>query len=235
MTHLRGEARAAYVQAMFGRIARRYSLMNRLMTGGQDQRWRRFVVRQAALRPGATLLDLATGTGDVAFAALDAVPGLRVVGADFALPMLRVGRMARRGADVRWTAADALCLPFADASFDAVTQGYLIRNVSDISRAFAEQVRVLKPGGRVVVLDTAPPRRGLLWPVIQLHLRVVIPLLGGVVSGDADAYRYLPESTRAFKTPDELAALMCAAGLRDVRYRTFMFGAMAVHWGEKPG
>jgi demethylmenaquinone methyltransferase/2-methoxy-6-polyprenyl-1,4-benzoquinol methylase len=235
MAHLTGETRAAYVQDMFGRIAGRYNLMNRLMTGGQDVRWRRFVVRQARLKPGDRLLDLATGTGDIAFEALRAMPGIQAVGGDFSLPMMRVGQMLPLGERVGWTGADALNLPFPDSTFDAVTSGYLVRNVVDIPRCFAEQLRVLKPGGRIVVLDSSPPKDNLLRPFIELHLRYIIPMMGRIVAGEngADAYRYLPSSTQAFKTPDELAALMRQAGVRNVQYRTFMFGTMAVHWGEK--
>ncbi len=223
------------VQAMFGQIAARYDLMNRLMTFGQDQRWRRFVVQQARLPRGGWLLDIATGTGDIALEARRQVPGLRVVAADFALPMMRVGQQ-RPGADaLAWQAADTLRLPYADASFDAVTSGYLFRNVSDIPGALREQLRVLKPGGRLVTLDTTPPSNGVLRPFINVHLRYVIPTLGRVVSGNADAYRYLPESTLGFKTAEELADLMRAAGLVEVGFRRFMFGTMAVHWGTRPG
>ena len=232
MSHLQGQERSDYVQAMFGRIAERYNLMNRLMTLGQDIKWRRFVVAKAALRAGDHLLDLATGTGDIAFEALG--EGVFAVGADFALPMMHVGQTARRGGEVGWVGADALQLPFSDAAFDAVTHGYLLRNVIDIPQALAEQFRVLKPGGRVVVLDTTPPKRNLFYPFIMLHLRYGIPLLGRLVSGNADAYNYLPESTQAFKTPDELAALLLDAGFEDVRYRLFMLGTMAVHWAVKP-
>lgn len=232
MSHLQGKERSDYVQAMFGRIAGRYNLMNRLMTLGQDQKWRRFVVRQAQLQPGNRILDLATGTGDIAFEALG--EGVHAVGADFALPMMHVGQAARRGSEIAWVGADALHLPFAPNAFDAVTHGYLLRNVVDIPQALAEQMRILKPGGRIVVLDTTPPRRNLLYPFIMLHLRYGIPLLGRLVSGNADAYQYLPESTQAFKTPDELAALLLDAGFEDVRYRLFMFGTMAVHWAVKP-
>ncbi len=225
---------ATYVQDMFGRIARRYNLMNRLMTFGQDGRWRRFVVQQAALPPGGWLLDIATGTGDIAFEARRRVPDLHVVGADFALPMMCVGQQ-RPGADaVMWQAADTLRLPYRDRMFDGVTSGYLFRNVTDIPGALAEQVRVLKPGGTLVTLDTTPPPRNLLRPFIQFHLTCVIPTLGRLVTGQADAYTYLPKSTLGFKTADELAALMRAAGLVDVGYRRFMFKTMAVHWGRKP-
>jgi demethylmenaquinone methyltransferase/2-methoxy-6-polyprenyl-1,4-benzoquinol methylase len=235
MAHLQGQERAAYVQDMFGRIAERYNLMNRLMTGGQDIRWRRFVVQQANLPPGGKLLDLATGTGDIAFEALKATPDAQVVGADFSLPMMRVGQGLALGNQMGWAGADALNLPFPDATFDAVTSGYLVRNVIDIPRTFAEQLRVLKPGGRIVVLDSSPPPDNLLRPFIEIHLRYIIPLLGRLVAGKngADAYQYLPSSTQAFKTPEQLAAIMRQCGIRNVQYETFMFGTMAVHWGER--
>ncbi len=231
---------AAYVQQMFGRIARRYDVMNRLMTFGQDRRWRRFVVRQARLTPGAWLLDIATGTGDIAFEARRQVADLHIVAADFALPMMRIGQQRERqqrrdGSRVfSWQGADTLHLPYASNTFDAVVSGYLFRNVTDIPRALREQVRVLKPGGRLVTLDTTPPPRNMLRPLITLHLKYVIPTLGRVVTGQADAYEYLPQSTLGFKSAAELADLMRAAGLQRVGYRRFMFGTMAVHWGEKP-
>ncbi|MCL4249928.1 MAG: class I SAM-dependent methyltransferase [Anaerolineae bacterium] len=234
MASLEGKARADYVQDMFDRIAARYNLMNRVMTFGQDMKWRRFVVRQTHLRPGGKLLDLATGTGDIAFEALRMIPGVMAVGGDFSLGMMRVGKRLPLGKNVLWSGADALNLPYAANTFDAITAGYLIRNVYDIPRAFAEQLRVLKPGGRVVILDTSPPPHNLLRPFILFHLKYVIPTLGRLISRNADAYRYLPESTQAFKTPDELAALMRASGLVNVGYKTFMFATMAVHWGEKP-
>ena len=235
MANLTGSERAAYVQDMFGRIAGRYNLMNRLMTGGQDLKWRRFVVQQARLKAGDKLLDLATGTGDIAFEALKAVPNIQAVGGDFSLPMMLVGKQLPLGDKVGWTGADALNLPFPDTSFNAVTSGYLARNVVDIPRMFAEQLRVLKPGGRIVVLDSSPPKDNLLKPFIEIHLRYIIPLLGRIVAGKngADAYQYLPSSTQAFKSPEELANLMKQAGIRNVQYKTFMFGTMAVHWGEK--
>jgi demethylmenaquinone methyltransferase/2-methoxy-6-polyprenyl-1,4-benzoquinol methylase len=235
MTHLQGQERAAYVQDMFGRIAGRYNLMNRLMTGGQDMRWRRFVVQQARLPQGGKLLDLATGTGDIAFEALKAVPNATIIGGDFSLPMMRVGQQEPLGKQIGWTGADALNLPFPDATFDAVTSGYLVRNVIDIPRTLAEQLRVLKPGGRIVILDSSPPPNNLLRPFIEVHLRYIIPLLGRLVAGKngADAYQYLPSSTQAFKTPEQLATIMRQSGIRNVQYRTFMFGTMAVHWGEK--
>jgi demethylmenaquinone methyltransferase/2-methoxy-6-polyprenyl-1,4-benzoquinol methylase len=234
MSHLPPAAdHAAAIRDMFGRIAPRYDLMNRLMTFGQDLRWRRYVLRRAAPPPGGWLLDIATGTGDIALQARRQMPDLHIVAADFTLPMMRIGQR-RNGADsITWQAADTLHLPYAPGTFDAVTSGYLFRNLTDIPRALAEQVRVLKPGGRLVTLDTSPPPRNMQRPFIQFHFKVVIPLMGRVVSGQPDAYRYLPESTLNFKTADELAALMRAAGLVDVGYRRFMLGTMAVHWGTK--
>lgn len=235
MAHLQGKERADYVQKMFDRVAKRYNLMNRVMTGWQDQRWRRFVIRLAQLKPGDKLLDLATGTGDIAFEALKAVPNIQVIGGDFSLGMMYVGMEQPLGDRVGWSGADALNLPFPSNTFDALTAGYLMRNVIDIPRAFAEQLRVLKPGGRVVILDTSPPPNNLLKPFIVAYLRYGIPTLGRLISGNSDAYQYLPESTQKFKTPDELAALMQQAGFVNVQYKLFMFGTMAVHWGEKPG
>ncbi|GAB4480152.1 MAG: bifunctional demethylmenaquinone methyltransferase/2-methoxy-6-polyprenyl-1,4-benzoquinol methylase UbiE [Anaerolineae bacterium] len=234
MAELRGEQRAAYVQVMFSRIAHRYDVMNRLMTFGRDRAWRRYVIREARLRPGTRLLDVATGTGDLAFEALRQHGQLEVVGVDFAIPMMLVGRQRRGGDRIMWCGADALHLPFPDGSFDAVVSAYLMRNVIDVPRAFKEQIRVVRPGGRVVTLDTSPPPRGPLRPLILFYLRVIIPLLGRLVAGDGAAYTYLPESTQAFKTPEELAEIMRQAGLVNVHYRRFMFGTMAVHSGTRP-
>jgi demethylmenaquinone methyltransferase / 2-methoxy-6-polyprenyl-1,4-benzoquinol methylase len=236
MAHLQGKERSDYVQNMFGRVAKRYNILNRVMTFGQDMRWRRFVVQQAKVPSGGALLDLATGTGDIAFEALSAVPNATVVGADFAVPMMEVGQTMPLGKRVHWTAADALELPYASNQFDAVVSGYLVRNVIDIPRTLAEQKRVLKPGGRIVILETTPPPNNILKPFITFHLKFIIPILGRIIGGKAaaDAYKYLPESTQAFKTPDELAALLRQAGYVNVVYRTFMLGTMAVHTGEKP-
>lgn len=233
MATLQGKERAQYVQGMFDRIAGRYNLMNRLMTFGQDLRWRRFVVQQAKLKAGDKLLDLATGTGDIAFEALKQTPGIQAVGGDFSLGMMQVGKTLPHGDEVGWSGADALNLPFPDDTFNALTAGYLMRNVIDIPRAFAEQHRVLKAGGRAVILDTSPPPNNLLRPFIEIHLRYVIPLAGRLIGGDAAAYQYLPQSTQKFKTPDELAVLMRGAGFKNVQYQQFMFGTQVVMWGEK--
>ena len=233
MSQLTGAERARYVQSMFGRIAGRYDLMNRLMTGGQDARWRRMVIDRAQLPAGGRLADLGTGTGDLALEALSRDPTALALGGDFTLEMMRVGKRRPGGGRVRWLGVDALNLPLPEASFDAVTSGYLLRNVADVSRALAEQYRVLRPGGRVVCLDTTPPPSNALRPFIELHLHVVIPALGRLVAGASDAYTYLPESTERFLSAEQLAQRFVCAGFRDVHFKRLMFGTMAIHWGVK--
>jgi demethylmenaquinone methyltransferase / 2-methoxy-6-polyprenyl-1,4-benzoquinol methylase len=231
---LQGRDKYDYVQDMFGRIARTYDLMNFLMTGGQDRAWRRFVIQKARLSAGDKVLDIASGTGDIAFEAVRQTPGIEAVSADFSLPMMHVGQGRSMGNRVQWTGADAMNMPFDDNTFNAVTAGYLLRNVPDIPRTLTEILRVLKPSGRLVVLDSAPPPPSPIRPLVEIHLRYIIPVAGQVISGQRDAYEYLPQSTQAFKTPDELAVLMMEAGFEKVAFKTFAFGAMAVHWGEKP-
>lgn len=230
MTQLTGDERAAYVRDMFTRIARRYDLMNRLMTGGQDVRWRKRVIELARLDDNASLLDLGTGTGDLAREALSAFPHARVIGADFTLEMMRVGQKAGR---LDFAAADALRLPFNDSTFDAVVSGFLMRNVIDLNEVLEEQYRVLKNGGRIVILDTTRPKKNILSPFIWIHLHFVIPTLGKVVTGVGEAYRYLPETTEGFVTAEDMAARMASVGFKSVAFRRFMFGTIAIHWGEK--
>ncbi len=225
--------KATVVRSMFARIAARYDLMNRLMTFGQDRVWQREVVRRAALRPGGRLLDIGCGTGGIAKTAGDD-PSLKITAADFTFEMLQRGRTSPPARRLEWCCADALALPFADGTFDAVTSGYLLRNVVAIDCALAEQIRVAKPGARIVCLDTAPPERHILRPLVNFHLHRVIPWLGGVVSGDRYAYRYLPQSTQAFKTPAELARMMRAAGLVDVFYQQRMFNTVTIIYGSVP-
>jgi demethylmenaquinone methyltransferase/2-methoxy-6-polyprenyl-1,4-benzoquinol methylase len=219
---------------MFGSIAHRYDIMNSLMTLGRDRAWRHYVVKMARLEGGGRLLDVGAGTGKIALDAVSATPDLAVVAADFSPEMMGVGKKSPGGAKIRWCCCDALSLPFPDSVFDAVTSGYLIRNVSDIERAFREQMRVVRPGGRVVCLDTAPAPHNILRPFALFHLRVIIPSLGKMIAGSGDAYRYLPESTEAFKTPDELAGIMKRAGLHEVVMRRFMFGNIGVVTGIRP-
>jgi demethylmenaquinone methyltransferase / 2-methoxy-6-polyprenyl-1,4-benzoquinol methylase len=231
MTQLNGQQKARYVQDIFTRIAPRYDLMNRMMTGGQDIRWRREVIRRAALHPGAALLDLGAGTGDLAREALLQHPAARITAADFTLEMMRAGR--KPGDTFGWSSADALCLPFQSETFDAVVSGFLMRNVVDSFQALREQLRVLRPGGRTVILDTTRPQHNLLSPFIWIHLHIIIPTLGTLLSGQRDAYTYLPDSTEAFLSAEELAERMTAVGFRKVGYKRLMFGTIAMHWGKK--
>ena len=230
MTQLTGQERAQYVQSMFTKIAYRYDLMNRLMTGGQDVRWRKEVISLTKLRPHASLLDLGTGTGDLARQALTQYPKANVTAADFTLEMMRVGK---KNGDLNFSSADALNLPFKETSFDAVVSGFLMRNVIDVQQALKEQLRTLKPGGRIVILDTTRPKKNLLSPFIKFHMHVIIPALGGMLSGIRDAYEYLPDSTEGFLTAEELSVRMVAVGFRRVQFKRLMFGTIAIHWGEK--
>jgi demethylmenaquinone methyltransferase/2-methoxy-6-polyprenyl-1,4-benzoquinol methylase len=218
---------------MFAVIAPHYDLMNRLMTGGMDQIWRKEVIRRAALRRGDQLLDLGTGTGDLAREALRRVPGCGVTAGDFTLEMMLAGK--QRYAEPRaWAGTDALHLPFAGETFDAVVSGFLMRNVTDLDQALAEQLRVLKPGGRFVCLDTTRPVESLLSPLIRFHMHRVIPFIGGLLAGDRAAYTYLPETSEGFLAAEELLARIDVAGFAAAGFRRVNFGTVAIHWGEKP-
>lgn len=240
MTFESAPEKRQYVQAMFDRIAPRYDLMNRLMTGGQDTHWRRHLVREAGLQAGGTLLDVATGTGDVAFAAIRQQPELSmVVGIDFSLPMLRASQddvshdQAAFNGRLQWAAGDTICLPFQNDTFDTVTSAFLIRNVTDVTATLSEQRRVTRPGGRVVALDVPRPPDTIWGRLFRFYFHQVVPRLGGLISGHRDAYAYLPQSADAFLRPDQLASVMEATGLRQVRYRMLMAGAVALHVGVK--
>jgi demethylmenaquinone methyltransferase/2-methoxy-6-polyprenyl-1,4-benzoquinol methylase len=220
-----------FVAAMFGRIAPRYDLMNTLMTAGQDQRWRR-VVADAALTAGSAqpaVLDVGTGTGKLAQAILQAAPAARVVGIDFTESMLR-----EAPSELLLAAADALRLPFADAQFDAVVSAFVVRNLADVPAGIAEQIRVLKPGARLVVLETTPGPPNLLRPLFRFYFRRLVPLLGRLIAGDPSAYTYLPESTLAFLEPSRLADLLRETGLIHVRVRRLALGSIAVTSARMP-
>lgn len=229
--NLSGNERSAYVQDLFTRIAGKYDLMNRLMTMGQDVSWRDEVMRRADIQPGDTLLDLGAGTGDLARLAAGFTDSANIVAADFTYEMMRAGRKSTD--KFGWANADALHIPLADASFNAVVSGYLMRNVIDRSLALREQFRVLKAGGKVVILDTTRPKRNLLSPFIWVHLHIIIPLLGTLLTGHSDAYTYLPNSTEEFLSAEELAVKLEEVGFIKVGFHRFMLGTMAIHWGEK--
>jgi len=230
MTRLTGPERATYVQEMFTRIADRYDLMNRLMTGFQDVRWRKQVIKLARLDNRASLLDLGTGTGELAREALSQFPRACVLAADFTLEMMRVGQKVSR---LDFSAADALQLPLKDSTFDSVVSGFLMRNVINLQKALQEQFRVIKKGGRIVILDTTRPKKNILSPFVRLYMHFVIPMLGGLLAGSSEAYRYLPETTEGFVSAEELASRMAAVGFRRIGFERQMFGTIAIHWAEK--
>ena len=223
-----------YVAAMFGRIARRYDLMNTLMTFGQDAYWRRVVAERLLSLQSSVLspliLDVGTGTGRLGRAVLAALPGSRVLGMDFTLPMLRIAANALPVA-----AADALRLPIADEQFDAVISGFLVRNLAGVASGLREQIRVLRPGGLLVIMETTPGPGGALDPAYRLYFRRIVPVLGGLIADDASAYTYLPESTLAFIEPARLVELLRELGLHGVTVRRLAFGSVAVTSGVKPG
>ncbi len=225
MSHETGTLPAAGVESMFDRIAPVYDAMNRVMTAGLDRRWRRLTA-EAVVRPGDEVLDACCGTGDLALAALRRGAG-RVVGLDFSEPMLE--RARRKSGAVQWVRGDVLALPFADTSFDAATVGFGVRNVTDLERALRELRRVLRPGGRLGILEITRPR-GLLRPFFSVWFDRVVPLLGKALPG-GQAYAYLPASVRRFPTADELAVLLEEAGFADVRVRLLGGTIVALHTG----
>lgn len=225
------EEKAGYVNRMFAEIAPRYDLMNRLMTAGQDVGWRQEVVHYCELPAHGRVLDVGTGTGDIAYEAARQHPAVDVVGCDFTLQMMAYGQGKAPAAHVSFVQGNGLCLPFPDDFFDAVTSGFFLRNVTDIDAALREQVRVTKPGGRIVCLETMPPTQAVLGPLVRLHMFKIIPLLGSLISPSGNAYQYLPASTVDFPPPRELARRMERAGLRNVFFVERMLGTVAIHVG----
>jgi len=219
---------------MFTRIAGRYDLMNSVMTGGRHHAWRRLTAAAVADAPDGPALDLATGTADLALAVRAASPRRTVIGADFAEAMLRAARpkLAARGARIPLLAADALALPFGDRTFACVTSAFLLRNLADLPAGLAEMRRVTAPGGTVAALEITRPGVPGWDALFGLYFNRLVPLIGAAVARDRAAYTYLPQSVERFVTPAELARLMTAAGLRDVRYRRFALGTIALHVGR---
>jgi demethylmenaquinone methyltransferase/2-methoxy-6-polyprenyl-1,4-benzoquinol methylase len=236
MTRASLDKQPADVAAMFDRTAERYDLLNSLMTGGQDRRWRGAVRKALDARSGELILDLAGGTGSSSAPFAEA--GARCVACDFSLGMLRVG--TRRNEAVRSTgrlgfvAGDALRLPFADGSFDAVTISFGLRNVADTGQALREMLRVTRPGGRLLVCEVSRPPNPVLAFGHRLHLRHGLPLLARA-SSNPDSYTYLAESTLAWPDQAALAGRLQDAGWTNVRWRNLTFGVVALHHGRRPG
>ena len=217
---------------MFDRIAGLYDRMNSVMTAGLHHQWRRRAADLAELAPGGRALDVATGTGDLALELAGRVaPGGEVVGVDFSERMLELAR-AKGGTRVRFESGNALALDYPDGGFDAATVGFGARNFSDLERGLSEMARVVRPGGRVVVLEITTPRRPPLSTFFELWFDRVVPALGHLV--DSQAYSYLPTSVRRFPGPDELAAAMSRCGLGQIRYVLTAGGIIALHVGVVP-
>jgi demethylmenaquinone methyltransferase/2-methoxy-6-polyprenyl-1,4-benzoquinol methylase len=227
-------AAARYVREMFARVAPRYDLLNHLLSFQIDRYWRRFAaekVREAAARPGARVLDLCCGTGDL-LVALRRVHNGPMIGSDFCRPMLE-SASAKLGARARFVEADVLAPPFADATFELITIAFGLRNLSSYRRGLAEMFRLLRPEGWLAVLDFAQPRGRLLGPLYGLYFRQVLPRLGGAISGVGGAYRYLQQSVEKFLSPEELAGEMRRAGFREVRYWSLTGGIAVLHVAVK--
>ena len=219
------------VRAMFDRIASFYDVMNSVMTAGLHHRWRRRAADLAAIGPGGRALDVATGTGDLAVELGRRVgPEGEVVGSDFSEEMLTLARRKAPGLRFEW--GNALDLPYEDARFDAATVGFGARNFSDLDRGLAEMARVVRPGGRVVVLEITTPQRPPLSTFFQVWFDRIVPLMGRL-TGESVAYSYLPSSVRRFPAPEGLAAAMARAGLRDIRWILTAGGIIAIHVGTK--
>jgi len=212
---------------MFDRIAPVYDVMNRVMTAGLDRRWRRLAAR-AVVWPGDRVLDACCGTGDFALEAERR--GGRVVGLDFSERMLE--RARRKSQTIEWVRGDALELPFADGEFDAATVGFGVRNLEDLERGLRELLRVLRPGGRLAVLEITRPR-GLLRPFFRIWLDVLVPLAGKILPG-GKAYTYLPASVRRFPGPEDLSALLQQAGFHEIQFRLLGGGSVALHTAGRP-
>ena len=233
----REAAFAGQVRGMFDRIAGVYDLMNTAMSAGLHHRWRERAADRAELAAGDYALDACCGTGDLAFELARRVgPAGRVIGSDFSERMLDLARnkAADRGASsVRFEWGDALELSYDEATFDAVTVGFGVRNLADLERGVAELGRVLKPGGRLVILEITSPRRPPLSIFFSLWFDRLVPLLG-TLAGDRDAYTYLPESVKRFPPPEGLAGIMDRAGLERIRYTVLAGGIIAIHSGIRP-
>ena len=241
MVDTRGEAKQAYVAGLFSRITGRYDLMNDLMTGGLHRIWKARTVRLATKALSGKALDVAGGTGDLGMA-LARRPGIKhTVVLDLLPGMIAKAKSKSAAAglseNVTCVLGDALDLPFPDASFACCTAGFSLRNMpgaGGIQKALQEMVRVVRPGGRVAVLELTPMARGGLSGVLRWYFHHVVPLMGSVVAGDRAAYTYLPQSVDRFVEAGALAAMFNDAGLAQVGYRVMGFGSVAVHWGDKP-
>ncbi|MBN1877370.1 MAG: ubiquinone/menaquinone biosynthesis methyltransferase [Anaerolineae bacterium] len=229
------------IRQLFTRIAGRYDLVNQILSLGQDRRWRQEALALAQVPAGGWMLDVATGTGEVSMLAQSTIPEVQIVGVDLTQAMLTVAQQKDRRQSgivgqtvpVHWMVCDGLSLAFPDDTFDAVISVFMMRNVPDIAQALAEQWRVVRSGGRVVCLEMTWPRCFPISELFKLYFFGWAPLVGWLLSGDREAYTYLPRSVHSFLAPDALAEKMTQVGLRDVTWITKMFGTVILHIGIK--
>jgi len=230
-----GTRDADYVRRMFDCIAPRYDILNSILSFNTHHAWRVFAARCASIGPGDSVLDVCTGTGDLAVELRKRVGAAgRVAAVDFSQAMLDAGEFKFSANGIETKLGDAMALPYGDDEFHACVVGFGIRNVADPSEAAREMMRVVRPGGHVVVLEFSQPVNPLFRASYDLHSRLIMPWLGSWVSGHSDAYRYLPESVRQWKSRDEMTELLAEAGLVSIRSSNLTFGVVCVHVGEKP-
>ena len=231
------DQKAGLVQGVFSRVASKYDVMNDLMSAGVHRLWKDAMMDWLAPRPGQRLIDVAGGTGDIAFRFLTRAPGASAVVVDLTEPLLVEGRAraeaAAMGGALDWVVGDAMALPFADASFDVYTISFGIRNVTRIEAALAEAHRVLRPGGRLMVLEFSRMVSPALQWAYDRYSFNVIPVMGQIVAGDRDSYQYLVESIRRFPEQERFAAMIREAGFGQVRFRNLSMGIAALHSGWK--
>lgn len=233
MTHLRGKERSRFVREMFAQIATTYDKLNRMMTFRQDLKWREEAANSLDLNPKAIILDLGSGTGDMLLALIKTYPHSTVIGVDFTPEMIQLGRTRKELEKALWVIADANHLPFSHSSFNGTTSAFLMRNLPEVDPVFKEQHRILRDDGKMVCLETTPPKKKPINLFPKLFLNFVIPFLDRLVSRDLKAYSYLAISTSEFIEPEDLAQKLHSAGYCNIQFVQRMMGTIAIHKATK--
>ena len=237
MAQLTGAARQQYVADLFARISRHYDLMNDIMTFGMHRRWKSSTVALATVAFPGPALDVSTGTGDIAFRLARQPSSESVVALDLLPQMINIARSRSENqcnAKVAMIVGDALSLPFPDSTFSCTTAGFSLRNMPDAAQAISEMTRVLRPGGRVALLELSPMDSGLRANLFRVYFHNLVPLIGKLIARDRAAYTYLPQSVDQFYEAEELASILRNSGLERVSYKRLGFGTVCIHWGDKP-